>query len=133
MTDLVAPAATDAGFGVATVGDVWKTLCKSRDGADTLVTSGPFRLLRHPNYTGELLLWTANAAVGLSAALASGTLRASWPWLGGSALGAMGIGFVLMQAATGLEAKHAEKHSGSDAYEEWLRGSWAGPTLAKNK
>ena len=40
---------------------------QSQLGEDHLVTSGIFRWLRHPNYTGEFLLWTANAAAAAAA------------------------------------------------------------------
>lgn len=40
------------GFGVAAMGDLIKTEVKGKEGEDTLVTSGPFSILRHPNYTG---------------------------------------------------------------------------------
>ena len=120
-----------AGFGVAALGDVWKSVVKANIGSERLVVSGPFRILRHPNYTGELILWTSNAALGLSAAIASGALRASAGWLAGSAIGALGIGFVLMQAATSLEAKQAEKYAGEPEYEVCIASSWAGPTLTK--
>jgi len=120
-----------AGLVTAAVGDLWKTVNKAREGSDALVTSGPFHWLRHPNYSGEFVLWTANAAMALSAAVASGSVLASVGWLAGALVGAAGISFVLMQAATSLEAKQAEKHSGSPKYEEWLVRSWSGPTLPK--
>lgn len=124
-----------SGLCVAAVGDLWKSVVKARAGSDTLVTTGPFALLRHPNYTGEFALWTANAALGLSAASASGAgwLASTAGWLGLSGLGVLGICFVLMQAATSLEAKQAEKHAGSPTYEAWVRVTWAGPTLAKKQ
>ena len=48
-------------------------------------------------------------------------------------MGALGIGFVLMQAATSLEAKQAEKHGGEAEYEAWVAHSWSGPTLGAKK
>jgi len=44
--------------------------------------------------------------------------------------GFAGIAFVLLRAAAGLEKKQAEKYGGGDGlYEDWVAGSWAGPTL----
>ena len=119
-----------AGFLTAAVGDLWKSAVKARAGGDAFVTSGPFAVLRHPNYTGEFFLWTANALVGLSAAVASSACWPSAGWLAGSAMGALGICFVLVQAATNLEDKQAEKHAGP-AYEAWVAKTWAGPTFSK--
>ena len=54
------------------------------------------------------------------------------------ALSQVGIGFVLMQAATGLEQKQKETYGaaeggGSGEYEAWVATSWAGPTLPPKK
>jgi len=53
------------GAVVAAVGDAHKSRAKRRRGADYLVVDGVFRYLRHPNYSGELLLWGASAAAVL--------------------------------------------------------------------
>jgi steroid 5-alpha reductase family enzyme len=121
------------GFGVAALGDVWKTVVKARKGADFLVRSGPFKWLRHPNYTGECFGWTASFAVAcvLSAARGMAFSRSLAPWLVASALGWVGILFVLAGEATGgLEKKQREKYGGTPEYEEWVKGSWAGPMVA---
>ena len=54
-----------AGLGLALqiVGDTHKLLAKRAD-PDRLVTSGLFRFLRHPNYTGEHVLWGASSLAG---------------------------------------------------------------------
>ena len=59
------------GFGVAALGDLTKTWVKAQKGEDALVTSGVFRWLRHPNYTGEACLWSANAAAAMRWAVSS--------------------------------------------------------------
>ena len=113
-----------AGFGLAAVGDAYKSIVKKRKGADYLVTGGPFAVLRHPNYTGELFGWTASTAAAL---LAGG---ASAPWLVAVALGWVGILFVLAGEATaGLEKKQKEKYGGDARYEAWVKRTWAGPML----
>jgi steroid 5-alpha reductase family enzyme len=127
-----------AGFAVAAIGDLQKTIAKADRGENSLVTSGLFRYLRHPNYTGELLLWASSAAAALTAApaaLASGsfTTLALVGWLLASCTGFAGIGFVLMNAATGLEKKQKEKYGARDdvgggPYEKWVASTWAGPT-----
>merc|ERR1712032_1571013 len=76
------------GFGVAAVGDLVKSWVKARQGADTLVTVGPFRRLRHPNYTGEVFGWTASFAAACLAVASAGSLRNLAAWLAIAACGA---------------------------------------------
>jgi steroid 5-alpha reductase family enzyme len=120
-----------AGFGIAAVGDLTKTRVKAMRGQNTLVTQGVFRWLRHPNYTGELLLWTANAALAGLCALA-GTGQGRFFKSGcsaASAVGAAGIAFVLMSATRNLEKKQAETYGQQREYKEWVATSWSGPML----
>ena len=57
--------------------------------------------------------------------------RSVLPWLIGSAVGWVGILFVLAgEAAAGLEKKQKAKYGGTPKYEEWVQGSWAGPVIA---
>jgi steroid 5-alpha reductase family enzyme len=120
-----------AGFGIAAVGDLTKTRVKAMRGKDILVTQGIFRYLRHPNYTGELLLWTASAALaGLCALAGSGQGRLfKVGYSAASVVGAAGIAFVLMSATRNLEKRQAERCGETDDYEEWVATSWSGPKL----
>ena len=51
-----AVALTFVNFGVAGFSDLYKSFVKARQGPDTLVTTGPFRWFRHPNYTSARAL-----------------------------------------------------------------------------
>ena len=126
-----AVAVAFAGFGLAALGDTWKSIVKARDGANALVVGGPFRYLRHPNYTGELIGWTASFVAALVAAASTpGGLVKHSAWLAISALGTTGIYFVLAgEAAPGLEKKQRAKYGGRDDYERWVAKTWAGPQL----
>jgi len=121
------------GLLTAATGDFVKTWVKNNKGPDHLVTSGPFGLLRHPNYTGETLLWTSNVATGLLGLLAGGLSWQRGGEFGASVLGLLGIGFVLAQAATGLEKKQMEKYGEDAAYQAWVKRTWAGFTLPPKK
>ena len=98
-----------AGWLTAAAGDAWKSVVKARKGEDALVTGGPFRHLRHPNFSGEMLLWGASAAAGAATAATNfgRSVLAACGWLSLSALGWAGISFVLAQAATSLEKRQA--------------------------
>jgi len=118
------------GFLVAAVGDFTKSVVKARQGQDVLVRSGIFKFLRHPNYSGEAFGWTASF---LAAVASVEDWSSNGVALVASALGWAGIVFVLAMAATGLERKQKEKYGDSQEYKDWVRGSWAGPTLKMKK
>ncbi|CAJ1958884.1 unnamed protein product [Cylindrotheca closterium] len=128
------------GFGIAAIGDFTKTFVKKTKGDDTLVTSGIFSLLRHPNYTGEMIGWTANSVcglVGFTLLAKAATSRAALLKLIGNfiiqSLGLVGITFVLMQATTGLEKRQQEKYGDKPEYASWVKSSWGGWTLPAKK
>ncbi|KAK3282746.1 hypothetical protein CYMTET_9526 [Cymbomonas tetramitiformis] len=124
------------GWALAAVGDAQKTIFKARLGEGTLVTNGLFAFLRHPNYTGEMLMWTANLLAGAlnvarPSALALLPSRASLLTL--ALLGWAGITFVLMQAGRNLQARQEARYTGVVEYEEWKAASWGGITLPPKK
>ncbi len=117
------------GFGIAAIGDSTKFHVKrSQNNENYLVTSGILSLWRHPNYSGELIGWTANAATGLVAAslwvrqcsitnaLNLGSLLVGW----------IGIAFVLLRATSNLEARQKKEYGDSSKYQEWVASSWGG-------
>ena len=119
-----------------------RTAYRGTPGKDHLVTGGLYKWLRHPNYTGEVFGWSASFAAALiagAAAAAGGVLATTTtlltnPWIGASALGWLGIMFVLAgEASVGLEKKQKAKYGGQPEYEAWLKGSWAGPVFDPKK
>lgn len=126
-----------AGFLLGALGDLNKTIGKALGGEDALVTWGVFRFLRHPNYTGEAIGWTASCLAGFLA-VAREAARVGWagggrelwkgmaPYLAMSAMGAVGISFVLATATTGLEYRQKEKYGDTDQYKKWVKRSWVG-------
>jgi steroid 5-alpha reductase family enzyme len=117
------------GLLLAAWGDLTKSIVKERLGPDTLVTQGPFRFFRHPNYTGEQILWSANCLVAFATAIRTGGLAAlmqNATWLTASVIGWAGILFVLARATANLEAKQAERF---EQFARWRASSWAGIAL----
>ena len=119
------------GFLIAALGDFAKSTVKARRGEHHLVTGGLFRVLRHPNYTGEILGWTASSTAGVLAFVLHKqfTKVKSWWYLSSNLLGVMGINFVLMLAARNLEKRQAEMYGSTDAYKKWIATSWSGFVL----
>ncbi|MDE2184137.1 MAG: isoprenylcysteine carboxylmethyltransferase family protein [Alphaproteobacteria bacterium] len=69
-------------WAVRTLGEFFRTSVTLLDG-QKLVTRGPYRLLRHPAYTGGILLFSgAGLATGnwASAAVAAGAVAAGYIW-----------------------------------------------------
>ena len=126
---------TWTGFGIAALGDLTKTAVKTRKGADHLVTGGIFGLLRHPNYTGEMLGWSSSLAASFISIFAFGMVKSLKVWkellpslfLGG--LGAFGIMFVLLAATRNLEDRQKEKYGENQEYQEWMESTWGGFAL----
>lgn len=124
------------GWALAAVGDAQKYVLKARLGEGALVTNGLFAFLRHPNYTGEMFMWTASFLAGAlnaarPSALALFPSRASL--LAIALLGWVGIMFVLMQAGRNLQARQEARYTGLVEYEEWKAASWGGITLPPKK
>jgi protein-S-isoprenylcysteine O-methyltransferase Ste14 len=126
------------GYLVAAVGDLTKSYVKeSEKDGKFLVTSGIFSLLRHPNYTGEIVSWTCNALTGtLAAAYIMRSTRFSLSLLSEwiiTALGWVGMIFVLLQATQNLEKRHQKEHGDTQKYQEWVKSSWSGWQLPMEK
>jgi len=140
---LVSLAAAFSGFGLAAWGDGHKSAVKAVRGPDTLVTTGPFRVFRHPNYTGEIIGWTASLSVAmfeavrhyrqLSGASAAVFVRFAAPWIVASVLGWAGMcGVLAGEATAGLEKKQKKKYGDTPEYKAWIGSSWSGPMITSS-
>jgi steroid 5-alpha reductase family enzyme len=119
------------GFGLAAFGDFTKTYVKKvKKDENRLVTGGIFSILRHPNYTGEIIGWTANALCGLVAAsLLLKESSITVPLMANlvtMTLGWVGILFVLLRASCNLEAKQKKEHGSDPNYDKWISSTWSG-------
>ena len=88
---------------------------KSKEGEDKFVgpTTGSYKLVRHPNYLGEILFW-----VGLFGAGSVSFQKSIVAWLCG-VLGVAGISSLMLGAAGRLDKKQEEKYGGQAKYDEW--------------
>ena len=79
-----------SGLIIQVLGDTHKSVAKAR--GEGLVTTGLYSFLRHPNYTGETILWVASAAVGLVSGLRTSAINdvTMMSLCVGSVLGAIG-------------------------------------------
>ncbi|KAL7564038.1 hypothetical protein ACA910_006946 [Epithemia clementina (nom. ined.)] len=127
------------GFLVAALGDFTKTWVKQTQKNESfLVTSGIFSVLRHPNYTGEIVGWTANALCGLVAVAACLTQHdggllfmnfrnvANFVAMG---LSWVGIVFVLLRATSNLENRQKQDYGSDPKYQQWVGSTWSGFSL----
>lgn len=122
------------GYLVASLGDLTKSYVKaSENNGKFLVTSGVFSILRHPNFSGEILSWTCNS---LSGALSTAYLLRSkfslsiLGCLGLSTMGWAGMLFVLLRATSTLEERQQKEHGDTEKYKEWVKSSWCGWKLS---
>lgn len=136
------------GFVIAAWGDVTKTFVKKvlQKNENYLVTSGIFSVLRHPNYTGEMISWTCNNLVGLITSIMTVVLMFITKnptknlgllglYTALSLLGNVGIVFVLLQATKNLELRQEQEYGNDvddpnfEKFIRWKQSSWGGLQL----
>jgi steroid 5-alpha reductase family enzyme len=115
---------------IEAVGDFQKSYYKAR-APDRWVDRGLYAWMRHPNYTGEQLLWAGSLMAGLACAMPE--FHFCWPWVVGAVLGCAGIQFTLMMATTLLEKKQHESYGNDIAFRGYTAGTWVGFTLPGKK
>ena len=125
------------GYVVAALGDLTKSYVKaSEKNGKFLVTSGIFSILRHPNFSGEVLSWTCNSLCGTVAAAYLLRSKFSLPilgYLGLSTIGWMGMLFVLLRATQNLEERQEKEHGATEKYKQWVKSTWSGWKLSSPK
>ena len=100
-------------FGVTfeTIADIQKNNAK-KIAPDTFVSTGLFKIVRCPNYLGEMIFWTGVLISGI------GSFSSVLGWTA-SILGYLGIIYVMFSGARRLEIRQ-DKHYGEDPkYQEY--------------
>ena len=101
------------GFVIEVVSDRQKSEFKSHESNDgKFIQSGLWKYSRHPNYFGEILIWTGIAIIGIS-------VYSGFGWLG---LISPFFVFVMLNYISGvrlLEKQAAERWGGNDLYQSY--------------
>jgi steroid 5-alpha reductase family enzyme len=102
------------GWVIETVADAQKFRFKMKH-PDDFISSGLWRKLRHPNYTGELLFWWALFFMALS--------RGAPLW---TVAGPFWITFIIIffSGIPPLEKKWKEKYMSDPEFQEYWKSSW---------
>ena len=94
------------GFATETIADAQKSTAK-RKNPQQFVSTGLYRIVRYPNYLGEILLWTGSFTICIGADCTA------WQWTIAT-LGYIGILYVMFSGARRLELRQQETY-GNDA------------------
>ena len=101
------------GFVIEVVSDRQKSEFKSHESNDgKFIQSGLWKYSRHPNYFGEILIWTGIAIIGIS-------VYSGFGWLG---LISPFFVFVMLNYISGvrlLEKQAEERWGGNDLYQSY--------------
>lgn len=101
------------GVIIEVVADAQKSAAKRKD-ASRYVSTGLYRIVRCPNYFGEILLWTGSFII------AFGACCTPWQWVVAS-LGYVGIVYVMFSGARRLELRQAETYGRLPEFQEYAK------------
>ena len=93
--------------------DAQKSAAKKRD-PKRFVSTGLYRIVRCPNYLGEVVIWTGVVLSGISAGLVW------WQWLI-VAIGYIGIVYVMFSGARRLELRQNEVYGNDPEYQAYVK------------
>jgi len=110
---LVGLAVSVFGLAFETAADIQKNAAKRRN-PRRFVDTGLFRIVRCPNYLGEMLFWTGTfvSGIGVYAGIAQ--------WLA-ALLGYVGIIYVMFGGARRLEIRQNRSYGKDPAYQRYVR------------
>ena len=101
------------GAGMELAADIRKSRAKKVD-PNRFVDAGLYRIVRCPNYLGELLLWTGVLITGL------GGLRGAGQWIM-ALLGYVGIVYVMFSGARRLELRQNRTYGSDPEYQSYIK------------
>lgn len=101
------------GIMLEAVGDAQKSAAKKQN-PKRFVDTGLYRVVRCPNYLGEVVIWTGVMLSGIGAGLCW------WQWLM-AALGYIGIVYVMFSGARRLELRQNEVYGSDPDYQAYVK------------
>lgn len=108
----VAAAVVTAGIIIEIVADAQKSAAKRKD-ASRFVSTGLYRIVRCPNYFGEVLMWTGSYILCFGARCTVGE------WVIAT-LGYVGIVYVMFSGARRLELRQNEVYGNDEAFKAYI-------------
>lgn len=115
-TDLwawVGAAVVLCGILLEALSDAQKSAAKKRN-SKRFVDTGLYRIVRCPNYLGEVVIWTGVLLSGIGASLTW------WQWVI-AAIGYIGIVYVMFSGARRLELRQNEVYGNDPEYQAYVR------------
>ena len=109
----IGAAVMTLGLILETAADVQKNRAK-RINPRRFVDTGLYRIVRCPNYLGEMIFWTGVFLSGI------GALFSAWQWILAS-LGYAGIIFVMFSGARRLELRQNKNYGNDPEYQEYVK------------
>ena len=119
---MIAPDTTAAWVGLVLMvlgvlleiaADIQKTAAKKKN-PSRFVDTGLYRIVRCPNYLGELLLWTGVLIAGIP------YLYGAFQWIV-AILGFLGITYVMFSGARRLEIRQDRNYGDDPVYQEYVK------------
>ena len=101
------------GILLEAVSDAQKSAAKKRN-PKRFVDTGLYRVVRCPNYLGEVVIWTGVLLSGIGAGMSW------WQWLM-AALGYLGIVYVMFSGARRLELRQNEVYGSDPQYQAYVK------------
>ena len=109
----VGVAVMAAGIALELIADQQKSAAKKKN-SRRFVDTGLYRLVRCPNYFGELLLWLGVLISGVTA------LHGVWQWVA-AILGYLLISWVMFSGARRLEIRQDKNYGDDPEYQKYVR------------
>jgi steroid 5-alpha reductase family enzyme len=101
------------GVVIEMIADAEKSAAKKRN-PNRFVSHGLYRIVRCPNYFGEVLMWTGSFVVCI------GSCCSAWQWVV-AALGYIGIVYVMFSGARRLELRQAEVYGSDPEFQAYIK------------